>query len=381
MASSASFQVHGMDTHATEADWPAITDNDIQELLRTSYSQLGSHTDILWYSPRPFSSACLVQTTAGTYLIKRYSVLFRNTEDIAAEHAFIQHLAKYAIPVVCPVVSSSATTVVQSDLWLYEVFPQAPGQDLYRDAMSWTPFIHVSHAKAAGTALANLHLASQHYTAPARQTSLLMASDQFSQSATPLTDIFQWISAHSSVASYLKDRSWQQELSAALQAHYTALMPYQSVYTPLWGHNDWHASNLLWKQHHDHAKVSCIIDFGLSNKTSALYDLATAIERNMVAWLSLNSQQPIVDMDALQAFLTAYSTIFTLDQTQYHALAALLPVVHVEYALSELRYFLEVTHSAQHAHLAYQYLIEHAQWFYTQEGQALLSAIAQHQHN
>ena len=52
----------------------------------------------------------------------------------------------------------------------------------------------------------------------------------------------------------------------------------------LWAHNDWHVSNLLWDAD---GAVATVLDFGLASPTSALFDLATAIERNAVAWLEL----------------------------------------------------------------------------------------------
>jgi hypothetical protein len=36
--------------------------------------------------------------------------------------------------------------------WVWEAHPLAPGDDLYRDAPSWTPFQSEAHAHAAGAA-------------------------------------------------------------------------------------------------------------------------------------------------------------------------------------------------------------------------------------
>jgi hypothetical protein len=49
-----------------------------------------------------------------------------------------------------------------------------------------------------------------------------------------------------------------------------------------------------------------------------------------------------------------------------------LPVVHVEYALSEADYFTSVAISRANADLAYEYLIGHARWFGEPPGAALL---------
>jgi len=54
--------------------------------------------------------------------------------------------------------------------------------------------------------------------------------------------------------------------------------------------------------------------------------------------------------------------------------AWLLPVVHLEYALSEVEYFASVVHSPSNADLAYDtYLVGHTRWFAGPDGSALLS--------
>jgi hypothetical protein len=61
-----------------------------------------------------------------------------------------------------------------------------------------------------------------------------------------------------------------------------------------------------------------------------------------------------------------------LSPAETAALAGVLPVVHVEYALSELEYFADVVDSAVNADLAYGgYLLGHADWFGTAAGMAV----------
>ncbi|WP_329310934.1 hypothetical protein [Streptomyces sp. NBC_01262] len=54
------------------------------------------------------------------------------------------------------------------------------------------------------------------------------------------------------------------------------------------------------------------------------------------------------------------------------ALPELLPLVHAEFALSELDYFHGVIGSADSSRLAYDYYLGHAEWFSTPDGQGLL---------
>src|SRR5260363_338849 len=49
-----------------------------------------------------------------------------------------------------------------------------------------TPFVSVAHARAAGQALAQLHLAARGYTAPARRTQILVGRFGIFASADPL---------------------------------------------------------------------------------------------------------------------------------------------------------------------------------------------------
>ena len=49
------------------------------------------------------------------------------------------------------------------------------------------------------------------------------------------------------------------------------------------------------------------------------------------------------------------------------------PVVQLEYALSEIEYFADITGSAENADLAYDsYLLGHTSWFEGPQGSALL---------
>ncbi len=51
-----------------------------------------------------------------------------------------------------------------------------------------------------------------------------------------------------------------------------------------------------------------VFDFGMADCTSALFDLAVAIERSKVSWLAPDMSQWQVRYDALGAFLRGYET-------------------------------------------------------------------------
>ena len=120
-----------------------------------------------------------------------------------------------------------------------------------------------------------------------------------------------------------------------------------------------------------------VLDFGLSDRSFALFDLATAIERNLVPWLELDQgRAAVADLDALDALLQGYTSVRPLGRDDLLALAALLPMVHADFALSEVIYFHGILGSAESAALAYDnYLIGHTRWFLDAEGQRLLKHI------
>jgi Ser/Thr protein kinase RdoA (MazF antagonist) len=130
----------------------------------------------------------------------------------------------------------------------------------------------------------------------------------------------------------------------------------------------------MWSSSGDDAKVTGIIDFGLADRTNAVHDLATAIERNIVEWLRIEDPDAaVVHFDHLDALLAGYHELAPLSYEEARALAAMLPLVHCEFALSETDYFLSVLHAPEKACLAYEgYFIGHARWFLTEQGQRLL---------
>jgi hypothetical protein len=136
--------------------------------------------------------------------------------------------------------------------------------------------------------------------------------------------------------------------------------------------------------HHRHGRphrgaVAEVLDLGLANRTFAVHDLAIAVERSTVAWLDLaESGQASADFEAIDALLGGYESVRPLSRAEAAALAEILPVAHLEFALSEVEYFADIVRSAANAELAYDgYLIGHARWFAGPEGSAVLGHLRQ----
>ncbi len=69
-------------------------------------------------------------------------------------------------------------------------------------------------------------------------------------------------------------------------------------------------------------KSQGIIDFGLADRTNAVHDLATAIERNVVEWLRIAEPEAhLVHLDHLDALLAGYEELSPLSYEEARALA------------------------------------------------------------
>ncbi|MDH6212730.1 phosphotransferase enzyme family protein [Streptomyces pseudovenezuelae] len=347
---------HGLGTEPVRPDWAPLTDAEVTDVVGPAR--------VVWRSPRPLSAAAVVERDGRRLFVKRHHVCVRTLDGLAEEHAFLGHLRERGVPVV-----EVLDTVARGE-WTYEVHSAGVGIDLYRDALSWSPFRSAAHARAAGEALARLHLSAAGFDAPRRQVQPLVASFTVFAADDPTAALDRYVSERPQLAVALRDFPWREDTRRALLPLYERLSPHLTGLTPLWTHNDWHASNLLWDEA---GRVSTVLDFGMSDRTTAVHDLATAIERNTVQWL--RPDRPVREADAV-ALLDGYQSVRPLTPAESAALPELLPLVHAEFALSELGYFHGVTRSAENSRLAYDYYVGHAEWFAGADGRRLLDVVA-----
>lgn len=368
-------RVQGLNNDEVAADWPAI---DAQELawLRTRYPQLAGDSRLRWHSPRPLSAAAIVDSAHGPMFIKRHHHSVRNAACLEEEHRFIAHLAAAGLPVAKLQNSHDGHTAIEHDQWTYELHAVGEGDDLYRDAPSWTLLTDAEQAREAGRMLARLHRAAADYIAPQRSTHLLVARDELIRAEDPIAAIKADLDKRPGLARYLSRFAWEPQLRRDVLPWHTGLATRLQAEPQLWAHNDWHVSNLLWRQDGGTPQVTTVLDFGLASPTSALFDLATAIERNAVAWLQLDLGAQALRIDIALALLDGYRDVAALSTERVHLMADLLPVVHLDFALSEVEYFEGVTGSTANADVAWKhFLLGHSAWFNTLHGQALLQAL------
>jgi Ser/Thr protein kinase RdoA (MazF antagonist) len=367
--------VHGLAGDDIAPDWPALVAPELQALLRR-FPQAGALRRVVWHSPRPLSAACLIDTEAGTLFVKRHHHRVRSVATLAEEHRYIAHLRQHKLPLAEVLHDADGDTAIAIGDWVYEVHRRAAGIDLYRELISWQPLPNLSHAHRAGSMLARLHDASTDYAAPQRSTHILVARSELIAAADPVAALESQLPQRPGLADYLRGRRWQREFADLLAPWHARLQPTLVRQPRLWTHGDWHASNLCWSGSGDDADITTVLDFGLAAANCALFDLATAIERNAIAWLALDAGATAIHPAIARALIEGYREVRPLARGELQLLADLLPLVHVDFALSEVEYFHAITHAPAHADVAWEtFLRGHAAWFATAPGQALLDGL------
>ena len=154
-------------------------------------------------------------------------------------------------------------------------------------------------------------------------------------------------SARPALAAYLAGEELARGLLRRPGPLIRAAAPLLAALPAQWAHGDWHPSNLTWTSAAPDARVAGIFDLGLANRTSAVHDLALALERAVVSWLDLpDTGTARASLAAAAVILDAtIQTVRPLSAAEAAALPAVLPVVHLEYALSEVEYFTGVVNS------------------------------------
>jgi Ser/Thr protein kinase RdoA (MazF antagonist) len=373
---SGEVKAHGLDGNLVEPDWPALKLDELNELLRR-FPQARRAERILSFSPRPFSAASVVQTPFGNVFVKRHHRTVRDREFLLEEHRWLAYLSARDALVKKPLADNSGETGIEIGDWTYEVHPIGEGLDVYEMAQSWTPFLSVGHARNAGRALARLHAASAGYVAPARKAATLVTSFKIFSSENPWRELTRYMEARPTLRDYLSNRDWLAAAQETFLPLHNRLRKFLPLFQPLWTHNDFHASNLFWSDASPNAAVTDIIDVGLADRTTAIHDIATAIERNGVEWLQMHdtARDPF-HLEQIHALLGGYEELRPLSRDEAEAVLALLPLVHAEFALSEADYFLRVLNSPEKTDIAYDgYFLGHARWFSSDAGKRLLEQL------
>lgn len=365
------------------ADWPALRDDEVREVLRRLVPANAtfdlSEIRVQWCSPRPMSAAALVQVGETQLFVKRHHVAVRGPVRLRVEHEFAGHLRRRGQRVARVLAGADGDTVFREGDFVYEVHEKAPGVDLYREQPSWYPFFTRTHARSAGRVLARLHQAARDFANPATAPGVLTNATDVVASADPLDALGRLVSSRPGLARALASRDFAGDVARHLAAPLDAAAVSLRHVPTQWGHGDWHPSNLTWTSTSTRAQVAGVFDLGLANRTSAVHDLAIALERSAVDWLDLDHDGVVrADLRMADALLDGYEAVRALEASERSALIAVLPVAHIEFALSEVEYFADVVHSAANTELAYDgYLLGHARWFSEEPGAELIDHLRQ----
>jgi Ser/Thr protein kinase RdoA (MazF antagonist) len=381
-----------MGKELAEPDWNPLTTAEVRAVLGhyqpRDLAGLAPEAVVTWRSPRPMSAAGLARwpgrgasddgdgSRGGCLFLKRHDPRVRTAGQLAAEHDFIGHLRGLGVPAPAVLRTGRGDSTVSFGGSVYEVHQAAAGADRYRNAVSWSPFRTLGDAYAAGAALARLHRAAAGFSRPGRPQAVLIATCEVVTSGDPVAAVARILRERPRLDRYLSRRPWPDDLARYHGPVIGRAGPRLAPLRRQWGHGDWHPSNLTWctaAGPDGGAAVAGVMDFGLANRTFAVHDLATALERSTIAWLDLaESGHAAADTDAMDALLDGYESVRPLSTDESSALPEILPVVHLEYALSEIEYFAGVLASPGRADLAYDgYLIGHTRWFEGAEGSAV----------
>ena len=369
-----SHRVHGMGLTPARPDWtPLVGDELVDPLAQLGIT--GGPVRVLWHSPRPMSAAARVLVGEEHLFVKRHATRVRSPARLEVEHRFGDHLRAHGVSTPACRRGPHGRSVAFGGPYCYEVFEVAPGEDLYRDVPSWYPYQSVEHARRAGAALARFHQAAASYAERASAPDVLL-DDVDLVGAPNFTDaVAARLVARPGLARALAPYPFERDVAAVLAEPVAAARAVTGSLVRQWTHGDWHPSNLTWDP--ATSEVVSVLDLGLANRTFALHDLAVALERSVIDWLDVSGRGGVqVDLASLDALLAGYDEIVALSAGDRAALAATLPVAHVEFALSEVEYFGDVLGDASNRDLAYHgYLVGHVGFFTTPVGIDLLKRV------
>jgi len=368
---------HGMTGDLVAATWAAITDAEARSILERYAESVGAdirRSSVLWRSPRPMSAAAIVSLGTGRVFLKRHDASVRDPGQLAAEHAFVAHLRARGqrIPEVLRL--DGTATTVRREAAVYEAHAEAAGTDLYRDVPSWHPYRSLAHARHSGRALARFHAAARDFPGPERTFSALVGTLEIVSASDSALALERLLERRPALARSLAGRTPADDLVRYHHDRIRRVGPALRSLPAQWMHGDWHPSNLTWTSPRTDARVATTLDVGLANRGVAIHDLAVALERATIDWLALGrTGRAEADLDAMDALIDGYEQVRPLTGTEAMLLPDLLPLAHLEYALSEVEYFGAVVGSTKDVALAYEgYFLGHSEWFESRNGAAVV---------
>ncbi|MFO8065298.1 MAG: phosphotransferase enzyme family protein [Spirochaetota bacterium] len=324
------------------------------------------------------SAGLLFETeTGGRYFLKKRIQSVHPKESVLWRHRVISHLVAKGFSTPAITENEAGETLTEDGEVQYELFEAAHGQDIYHDYESWTPFSRRDHARSAGEALARFHN-------ELRDFSLADATPPGTSPATPETARFDLgfapdlpaaverrISASPALSEFFSNIRWKEEISGLYLNFHGEARRYMAGVQPWVTHGQWQANNLFF----EHDRVASVVGFDLVDVAFRMYDLAAAVDKNAVLWTEIAAGQPnAVRFDVIEELLRGYCSLLPVSMVEAELLGAVLPIHHLDWALSGVEYALVHEASRERAQWYYNvYLRDHVRHYHTPSGQKILS--------
>ncbi|WP_175955096.1 phosphotransferase enzyme family protein [Schaalia sp. Marseille-Q2122] len=410
--------------------WPAFdADEAVPVMARFGFPQ----ATVLSQSIRMMSCAVTVLTPHGPFFLKRYHRSVMSVPELRARHQAVNLLRdvedEHALTVTGFQLTPAGDSVVEEGEWLYELNDFAPGEDRYRGRYSWNAPDSLGEAESLGRALAVLHLRAEATAslAPAdpgpgffqARCDLAMGQVSVEDYLADRPMLTEWAASyaiqegdaprtvdsapgartnkeghgggHSGAKSSAADStgtlncadeaghaaahrlSLAAEVEAALAWRTPDITRAYASLPRLWIHGDGHCSNMMYEGD----AVCAVFDFGLSAVSTAVADLAIALERNTLLWLDiLDGNADAYRMDMSEAILRGYQTLRPLSAVEAALLPHIMRAVHVDPALDWIPYHL-ISGRPSNAQWALEtFLRGHTAWFTTEAGRRYLDELA-----
>lgn len=322
---------------------------------------------------RPFAQGGLISCADHSEVyLKCHPAYLRSLKRIEQEHRFITHLSKNGVSVPTAIGCEEITYKDQS--FCIEILSPLEGEDKYQLQHSWSPFLSTMDAFQAGKFLAEIHLASSGFLeddgnpAMASTIPLSLDWDGFYKELKKFCASYPFLSP---AAERLKTD--KVKLEEAIKPHLSQLsIDDLGDLKPLWIHGDWHPSNLSWE---GHSPVEAF-DFSMSAKQNNLVELAVAIERSFIDWLSTEEEKDI-HATLLNSFMEGYSETIPLRSSERQAIIGLLPLCHIKFAISEYGFYLKRNEKKNAESAWNDYLLGHCSYFSSPKGQFSLKKLTE----
>jgi Ser/Thr protein kinase RdoA (MazF antagonist) len=345
-------------------------------------------------SLRPTAAAAMIQTDQRLVFIKRYPRGIRSSTGIAAYHRFAAHVRSRGIPTPrflsfaerASGTDGAYVTVLEQSGNFYEVSSLAAGADRYVSALTWDSPQSLEEAKNLGSFMARLSLAARDFKHPEMEPNGL--SNRFSVFFDSDIDaaIETWLGRNPVVKGCL--RRTQRDLHSDLEAHrsFADRLAHNGygLLEPCWTHGDPHISNFMWSG----LAPNAVIDFGLADLNTALFDVAMTIERNCIQWVCImGGERDACRPDMARAILTGYQAVRPLSDREKALLPDVVALCQAQAGLNWITYYAALrseedrsdgAHQREHdeeflINAAWCYdtcFVSHTQWFSSDEGRA-----------